>query len=91
MIVAAVVLMLSGAFVKGMAVDGFIGALVGAVSIGVVTSLVDIVLGMFSGRLAPLQVGARKYNVRSGGRLLGRPLLFQPNYLRSLVTERESP
>ncbi len=47
LIVAAIVLMLSGAFVKGMAVNGFMGALVGAVAIGVVTWLVDLVLRMF--------------------------------------------
>ena len=47
LIVAAVVLLLSGAFVPGMAVNGFKGALVGAVSIGVVTWLVDLVLRMF--------------------------------------------
>lgn len=47
LIIAAVVLLLSGAFVPGMSVNGFMGALVGAVGIGVVSWLVDLVLRMF--------------------------------------------
>lgn len=47
LIVAAVVLMLSGRFVAGFEVKGFVGALIGAVSIGVVTWLINWVLGLF--------------------------------------------
>ena len=48
LIVAAVVLLLSGRFVAGLEVKGFVGALVGAVSIGVVTWLINWVLGIFN-------------------------------------------
>ena len=47
LIVAAVVLLLSGRFVSGFEVKGFVGALIGAVSIGVVTWLVNWVMGLF--------------------------------------------
>ncbi len=47
LIVAAVVLLLSGRLVSGFQVNGFVGALVGAVSIGVVTWLINWVLGLF--------------------------------------------
>ena len=47
LVVAAVVLLLSGRMVSGFQVNGFVGALVGAVSIGVVTWLINWVLGIF--------------------------------------------
>lgn len=46
-IVAAIVLMISDKFVKGMKVDGFAGAIMAAVAIGVVYWLISLVLGMF--------------------------------------------
>lgn len=47
LIVAALVLMFSDRFVPGMTVNGFTGALVAAIAIGVVTWLVNWVLGLF--------------------------------------------
>jgi putative membrane protein len=47
MIVAALVLMFSDRFVSGMKVNGFTGALVAAIAIGVVGWLVAWVLGIF--------------------------------------------
>ncbi|MCZ7673332.1 MAG: phage holin family protein [Chloroflexi bacterium] len=44
---AAVVLMISDRFVAGMKVNGFGGAIVAAIAIGVVTWLVNWVLGLF--------------------------------------------
>jgi putative membrane protein len=46
-IVAAVVLMISDKFVPGMKVNGFGGAIIAAIAIGVVTWLVSLVLGLF--------------------------------------------
>ena len=46
LVVAAVVLLISDRFVKGMRVNGFVGALVGAVALAVVAWLVALVLGM---------------------------------------------
>lgn len=47
LIIAAVVLMLSDRFIKGMAVSGFVGAIVAAIGIGIVTWLVNWVLSLF--------------------------------------------
>jgi putative membrane protein len=47
LIVAAIVLMISGSIVPGMSVKGFSGALVAAIAIGVVGWLVGLVLGPF--------------------------------------------
>ena len=47
LVVAAVILLISDRFVKGMRVNGFVGALVGAVALAVVAWLVTLVLGMF--------------------------------------------
>lgn len=47
LITAAVVLMISGRIVPGLKVNGFVGALIAAVSIGVVAWLVNWVLGLF--------------------------------------------
>ena len=47
LIVAAVILMISDRFVKGMRVKGFSGALIGALALAVVAWLVEMVLGMF--------------------------------------------
>jgi putative membrane protein len=47
LIIAAVVLMISDRFVAGMKVNGFVGALVAAIAIGVVWWLVSWVLGLF--------------------------------------------
>ena len=46
LVVAAVILLISDRFVKGMRVNGFVGALVGAVALAVVAWLVALVLGM---------------------------------------------
>jgi len=46
LVVAAVVLLISDRFVKGMRVNGFVGALVGAIALAVVAWLVALVLGM---------------------------------------------
>jgi putative membrane protein len=45
-VVAAVILMVSDRFVKGMKVNGFMGAVIAAISIGVVGYLVTWLLGM---------------------------------------------
>lgn len=47
LIIAAIVLMISGRFVPGLTVKGFTGALVAAIAIGVVTWLVNWVVGLF--------------------------------------------
>jgi putative membrane protein len=47
LIVAAIVLMISDRFVKGMKVNGFVGAIVAAIAIAVVTWVVNWVLGLF--------------------------------------------
>ncbi len=47
LIVAAVILMVSDRFLPGMKVNGFTGALIAAVAIGVVTWLVTWLLGLF--------------------------------------------
>jgi putative membrane protein len=47
LIVAAVVLMIAGGFVKGLVVKGFVGALIAAVAIAVVSWLIVWVLGLF--------------------------------------------
>ena len=47
LIVAAVVLMIAGGFVKGLVVKGFLGAIVAAVAIAVVSWLLVWVLGLF--------------------------------------------
>ncbi|MBE2221439.1 MAG: phage holin family protein [Anaerolineae bacterium] len=44
LIVAAVILMISDRFVKGMKVDGFAGAIIAAIGIGVVYWLVSLLL-----------------------------------------------
>ena len=46
LVVAAVVLLISERFVKGMRVKGFVGALIAALALAVVAWLVTIVLGM---------------------------------------------
>ena len=46
LVVAAVILLISDRFVKGMRVNGFVGALVGAIALAVVAWLVALVLGM---------------------------------------------
>ena len=46
LVIAAIVLMISGSFVRGMRVNGFVGPLVAAIAIGVVAWLINIVLGM---------------------------------------------
>lgn len=46
LIVAAIVLMVSDKFVPGMKVDGFAGAIMAAVAIGVVYWLLSLLLGM---------------------------------------------
>ena len=46
MIVAAVVLMISDKFVPGMKVNGFVGAIVAAIAIGVVSLIVVWFLGL---------------------------------------------
>ncbi len=47
LVVAAVVLLISDRFVKGMRVNGFVGALVAALALAVVAWLVTWLLGMF--------------------------------------------
>ena len=47
LIIAAIVLMIAGRFVKGLVVKGFTGALVAAIAIGVVTWLIHWVFGLF--------------------------------------------
>jgi putative membrane protein len=46
LIVAAVVLLLADRFVKGMKVNGFVGAIVAAIAIGVVTWIINWLLGL---------------------------------------------
>lgn len=48
LIIAAVILMVSGSFLPGMTVAGFGGAIVAAIGIGVVTWLVEWILGFFA-------------------------------------------
>lgn len=45
LVIAAVVLMISGSIVPGMRVKGFVGALVAAIAIGVVGWLIGLVVG----------------------------------------------
>lgn len=45
-IVAAIILMISDRFVSGMTVNGFTGAIVAAIAIGVVTWIVNWLLGL---------------------------------------------
>jgi putative membrane protein len=47
LIVAAVVLLISDRFVKGMKVNGFVGALIAAISYGVIAWLLRWVIGLF--------------------------------------------
>lgn len=47
LIVAAVVLMVSGSLLPGLSVAGFTGALIAAIAMGVVTWLIEWVLGLF--------------------------------------------
>ena len=47
LVVAAVVLLISDRFVKGMKVNGFVGALVAAIAYGVVVWLIQWVLSLF--------------------------------------------
>ncbi len=47
LIIAAIVLMVSGRIVPGFTTNGFVGAIIGAIGIGVVTWLIGLVLGMF--------------------------------------------
>lgn len=46
LIIAAIVLMLAGRWVKGLKVEGFVGALIAAIAIGVVTWLIGWLLGL---------------------------------------------
>ena len=46
LIIAAVVLLTAGRMLKGMKVNGFVGALVAAIAIGVVTWLINWFLGL---------------------------------------------
>ena len=47
LVVAAVVLLVSDRFVKGMKVNGFVGAIIAAISYGVITWLLAWVIGLF--------------------------------------------
>ena len=47
LIIAAIVLMISGSIVPGMAVKGFTGAIVAAIAISVVSWFVGLILGPF--------------------------------------------
>lgn len=47
LVIAAIVLMVAGNFVKGLEVKGFTGALVGAIALAVVAFLIDWVLSLF--------------------------------------------
>jgi putative membrane protein len=47
LIIAAIVLLISGSFVPGLKVKGFGGALIAAIAIGVVTWLLSWVVGLF--------------------------------------------
>ena len=46
LVIAAVVLMISGSIVPGMSVKGFAGALIAAIAMGVVYWLIELVLGL---------------------------------------------
>ena len=48
LVISAIVLMISDKFLSGMRVNGFVGALIAAVSIGVVYWLLSLVAGMFT-------------------------------------------
>jgi len=48
LIVAAVVLLVSDRFVKGMKVNGFVGAIIAAISYGVIAWLLAWVIGLFT-------------------------------------------
>ena len=45
---AAVVLLISGSFVKGMKVNGFVGAIIAAISYGAIAWLLQWVIGLFA-------------------------------------------
>ena len=45
LLVAMIALILAGNFVRGLKVNGYVGALIGAVAIAAVTSLVDLLGG----------------------------------------------
>jgi putative membrane protein len=47
LIIAAIVLMTAGSWIKGFRVNGFIGGIVGAVAISLVAFLISWVLGLF--------------------------------------------
>jgi putative membrane protein len=47
LVVAAVVLLISDRFVKGMKVNGFVGAIIAAISYGVIAWLLQWVIGLF--------------------------------------------
>ena len=47
LVVSAVVLLISGSFVKGMKVNGFVGAIIAAISYGVIAWLLQWVIGLF--------------------------------------------
>ncbi len=47
LVVAAVVLLVSDRFVKGMKVNGFVGAIIAAISYGVIAWLLALVIGLF--------------------------------------------
>lgn len=47
LLIAAVVLLTAGRMLKGLKVNGFVGALVAAIAIGVVTWLINWFLGLF--------------------------------------------
>lgn len=46
LVIAAIVLLLADRFVKGMKVNGFVGAIVAAIAIGVVTWIINWLLGL---------------------------------------------
>lgn len=46
LVIAAVVLLVSDRFVKGMKVNGFVGAIVAAIAIGVVSWIINWLLGL---------------------------------------------
>jgi putative membrane protein len=48
LVVAAVVLLISDRFVKGMKVNGFVGAIIAAISYGVIAWLLQWVIGLFA-------------------------------------------
>lgn len=47
LVVAAIVLMISGSFLRGLRVAGFLGGIVGAIAIGLVSALLSWVVGLF--------------------------------------------